>query len=107
MVIAVPNFTSTDAGYYKEYWAAYDVPRHLYHFSPKGIELLFKSKGFILQAQYPMWFDSFYVSILSEQYKSGTGNLPGALLRGFISNIKALSNKKGGSSMIYIFSKNQ
>jgi len=105
LIIAVPNYTSYDAKRYGEYWAAYDVPRHLYHFSPKSMQLLGKAKGFELIDTRPMWFDSFYVSMLSEQYKNGSGNLPGALWSGMISNLKAWGNKKRCSSVIYIFSK--
>ncbi|MCW3086718.1 MAG: SAM-dependent methyltransferase, partial [Sediminibacterium sp.] len=78
VVIAVPNYTSYDAKVYREHWAAYDVPRHLYHFSPKSMELLAVAKGFHLESIRPMWFDSFYVSMLSEQYRNGSGNLIGA-----------------------------
>lgn len=105
LVIAVPNYTSYDAKKYKEYWAAYDVPRHLYHFSPKSMELLANGKGFVLKAIEPMWYDSFYVSMLSEQYKNGSGNLPGALWNGALSNCKALFDKKKCSSLIYVFVK--
>lgn len=105
LLIAVPNYTSYDAGFYKSNWAAYDVPRHLYHFSPKGMKLLGHSKGFVLQGIQPMWFDSFYVSMLSEQYKNGSGNLIGAVWNGVLSNIKAVFNRKKGSSLIYNFKK--
>ena len=64
LVIAVPNFESYDAKYYKEYWAAYDVPRHLWHFSKKGIKRLFTKYNFVQKSIHPLWFDSFYVSLL-------------------------------------------
>ena len=67
LIIAVPNYTSHDATHYAEHWAAYDVPRHLYHFSPVSLERLAKLKGFKIEAYKPMWYDSFYVSMLSEQ----------------------------------------
>jgi len=105
LIIAVPNYTSYDAKVYKGYWAAYDVPRHLYHFSPKSMELLGKAKGFALEDTKPMWFDSFYVAMLSEKYKNGSGNLIGAVWNGLLSNLKAIRNKKRCSSVIYIFSK--
>ena len=106
LVIAVPNYTSNDAAVYKGYWAAYDVPRHLYHFSPKGMELLGRKNGFMLKAIQPMWFDSFYVAMLSEQYRNGSSNLIGAVWNGFLSNLKTLFKKNKGSSLIYIFRKN-
>jgi len=105
LIIAVPNYTSYDAKVYKEYWAAYDVPRHLYHFSPKSMEQLGKAKGFVLEDTKPMWFDSFYVAMLSEQYKNGSGNLIGAVWNGLLSNFKTMRNKKRGSSVIYLFKK--
>ncbi|MBC7588281.1 MAG: class I SAM-dependent methyltransferase [Chitinophagaceae bacterium] len=105
LFIAVPNYTSYDAQLYKEYWAAYDVPRHLYHFSPESMEKLASSKGFTVKAFKPMWFDSFYVSMLSEQYKNGKGNLLKAYWNGCISNIKTLFNVKRCSSLIYVLAK--
>jgi 2-polyprenyl-3-methyl-5-hydroxy-6-metoxy-1,4-benzoquinol methylase len=103
--IAVPNYTSCDASSYKKNWAAYDVPRHLYHFSPKSIDILAALKGFTVKAYKPMWFDSFYVSMLSEQCKNGSGNLVMAFLNGLLSNLQALFNVKKCSSVIYVLSK--
>lgn len=104
-VIAVPNYTSPDAHFYGEYWAAYDVPRHLYHFSPLSMTTLLTNNGFQLLDVKPMWFDSFYVSMLSEQYKSGASNLPGAFLKGLSSNLQALRHVQKCSSLIYIAGK--
>jgi len=102
LIIAVPNYTSYDAQFYKEYWAAYDVPRHLYHFSPKSMEHLMKSFGMIIANYKPMWFDSFYVSLLSEKYKkSGWMGMIRALFIGLISNFKAYNDNKKASSIIY------
>lgn len=101
LVIAVPNYTSYDAEYYKEYWAAYDVPRHLYHFSPDVIIKLVENKGLTFEKMLPMKFDSYYVSMLSEKYKGGS--LLNAFRIGLLSNLKA---KNGNySSQIYIFRK--
>ena len=105
LIIAVPNYTSYDAQLYNEYWAAYDVPRHLYHFSPKSMTRLASLKGFKIKAYKPMWFDSFYVSMLSEKYKTGKDNFPKAVLNGFLSNLKALGNNKLCSSVIYVLAK--
>jgi SAM-dependent methyltransferase len=105
LFIAVPNYTSKDADMYKEHWAAYDVPRHLYHFSPQSMEKLLSMHGLQLAAVKPMWFDSFYVSMLSEQYKNGKGNIIKAVFNGFLSNIKALGDVKKCSSVVYIVSK--
>ena len=105
LFIAVPNYTSKDAFIYKEYWAAYDVPRHLYHFSPQSMEKLVNQHGLKLAAVKPMWFDSFYVSMLSEQCKNGKGNILKAFFNGFVSNLKAWGDVRRCSSVIYIFSK--
>lgn len=101
LIIAVPNYTSFDAQHYKSYWAAYDVPRHLYHFSPKSMIPLVESKGLKFEKMLPMKFDSYYVSMLSEKYKGGS--MLNAMRIGFLSNWKA---KEGlSSSQIYIFRK--
>jgi len=106
LIIAVPNYTSFDAKYYKKYWAAYDLPRHLYHFSPKAMTLLLNDMGFEIVSMRPMWYDSFYVSLLSEKYKESGKS--GTLLAGFIgliSNLIALRDASKGSSIIYEFKK--
>ena len=107
LFIAVPNYTSADAKIYGKYWAAYDVPRHLYHFSPQAMESLLENHGLRLESVRPMWFDSFYVSILSEKYKTGSSNLPKSFTNGLWSNLKAMTDKKKCSSVIYIVSHNE
>jgi 2-polyprenyl-3-methyl-5-hydroxy-6-metoxy-1,4-benzoquinol methylase len=99
LIIAVPNPASYDATFYGRHWAAYDVPRHLYHFEKEVIKLLFEKHGFVVEAIKPMLFDSFYVSMLSEKHRKG--NLLRALFIGLISNIKTLG-KNNHSSLIYI-----
>ena len=102
LIVAVPNYTSYDAGYYKKYWAAYDVPRHLYHFSPLSMHYLVKKHKMSIVQKLPMWFDSFYVSLLSEKYKkSGMLGMLRAFFIGCISNLTAMRNADRGSSMIY------
>lgn len=105
LIIAVPNFKSYDAGYYKKYWAAFDVPRHLWHFSKSGIKSVFEEKGFTLKKVNPMIFDSFYVSLLSEKYKTGKQNWVKAFWIGLRSNCHGIF-KKEYSSHIYILKKN-
>lgn len=105
VIIAVPNLKSWDANYYKEYWAAWDVPIHLWHFSKKSINKLFEKYGFTLIKTKPMLFDSFYVSVLSEEYKTGKKNLVKGFLIGLISNFIGICTKKGCSSTIYVFKK--
>jgi len=107
LLIAVPNYTSHDATVYQQYWAAYDVPRHLYHFSPAAVEKLLQLHGLELLALKPMWYDSFYISMLSEQYKNGKNNLVKAVFNGVSSNITALFNRRRCSSVIYIVGKKQ
>jgi 2-polyprenyl-3-methyl-5-hydroxy-6-metoxy-1,4-benzoquinol methylase len=104
LIIAVPNCSSYDANYYKEFWAAYDVPRHLFHFSKNGMEKMMNNKNWKLEKIKPLLLDSYYISILSEKYKKNPlfwimGGIIGA-----ISNFKA--SKTGEfSSLIYIIKK--
>ncbi|MFY7810400.1 MAG: class I SAM-dependent methyltransferase [Flavobacterium sp.] len=106
IIIAVPNFNSYDAQYYQEYWAAYDVPRHIWHFSKKTIDDIAQNTNFTLKTIKPMWFDSFYVSLLSEKYKNKKQNLIKATFIGLLSNIKAIKSKEF-SSLIYILKANE
>ena len=101
IVVAVPNFKSFDAIYFKAHWAAYDVPRHLWHFSQKSISNLFAKKNMKVVKIKPMLFDAFYVSLLSEKYKNKSMNPIKAFFIGVRSNLKA---KRSGeySSIIYI-----
>ena len=105
LFIAVPNYTSKDAAIYKECWAAYDVPRHLYHFSPRSMQVLMEKHGLKLLACKPMWYDSFYISMLSSKYKNGKTNMVASFLNGLRSNIKAMGDVKRCSSVIYIIGK--
>jgi 2-polyprenyl-3-methyl-5-hydroxy-6-metoxy-1,4-benzoquinol methylase len=105
LFIAVPNYTSYDAKVYQQHWAAYDVPRHLHHFSPKSMKVLLENQGFVLEAVKPMWFDSVYVSMLSEQYQQGRSNFVKALWIGMMSNLRAVVDVQKCSSVIYIISK--
>jgi 2-polyprenyl-3-methyl-5-hydroxy-6-metoxy-1,4-benzoquinol methylase len=106
IIVAVPNCSSYDAQYYKQFWGAYDVPRHLHHFKPNDIELLFGNNGMKVERVLPMVFDSFYVSLLSEKYKHNSTNLLAGFYRGLVSNMKAASkNNNTYSSQIYIISK--
>ena len=101
LIIAVPNHNSFDATYYKEFWAAYDVPRHLWHFSQNSIKNLFGKFQMTLIKTLPMKFDAFYVSLLSEKYKTGKQNPFKAFLVGLRSNIKAKQSSEY-SSLIYV-----
>lgn len=101
ILIAVPNFNSHDAKHYGAFWAAYDVPRHLWHFSKTAIQKLFAKENLELQKVLPMKFDAFYVALLSEKYKSGKMNFINAFFTGLRSNWKARANKEY-SSHIYV-----
>lgn len=100
LIVAVPNFKSYDADYYKEFWAAYDVPRHLWHFSQKSISILFETVDMKVKKVHPMKYDSFYVSLLSEKNKTGNSNFIKAFWIGLKSNLQA-SKTKQYSSLIY------
>jgi 2-polyprenyl-3-methyl-5-hydroxy-6-metoxy-1,4-benzoquinol methylase len=105
LFIAVPNYTATDANHYEANWAAYDVPRHLYHFSPKSMGQLALQHGFIIKAIKPMLLDAFYVAMLSEQYKNGKGNLIQALWQGLSCLMATIGDTKKSSSLVYILEK--
>jgi 2-polyprenyl-3-methyl-5-hydroxy-6-metoxy-1,4-benzoquinol methylase len=103
--IAVPNCASSDAKHYGEYWSAYDVPRHLYHFRPEDIKHLFQDRGMRVERVLPMKFDSFYVSMLSEKYMSGSTNPIKSFFNGLTSNLRAMSSGETYSSQIYVIRK--
>jgi len=102
IVIAVPNCQSFDAGYYREYWAGYDVPRHLYHFTQATMKVLLTSRKLKLVETHPMKLDAYYVSLLSEKYKTGSSKYINAIKVGYKSNKEAKQNNNNYSSMIYV-----
>jgi len=106
LVIAVPNFNSFDARYYKAQWAAYDVPRHLWHFSKTAIRRLFQPHGLQVYQIKPMWFDAFYVSMLSEFIRAKKFAFIKGLIIGATSNLSALGSKEF-SSQIYLLKRNK
>ncbi|WP_343696143.1 class I SAM-dependent methyltransferase [Flavobacterium sp.] len=106
LIVAVPNFKSFDAKHYGEFWAAFDVPIHFWHFSKKAIKSLFEKVDMKLEKVLPMKFDSFYVSLLSEKYKTGKMNFIKAFFIGLKSNLKA-SGTKEYSSHIYVLKNTQ
>ena len=104
LIIAVPNYKSYDAKYYSKFWAAFDVPRHLWHFSETSISKLFATVNLTVEKTLHMKFDAYYISLLSEKYKYGSMKPISALFRGFVSNIKAIKSKQY-SSLIYVLKK--
>jgi 2-polyprenyl-3-methyl-5-hydroxy-6-metoxy-1,4-benzoquinol methylase len=105
LLIAVPNHISLDARLYGEYWAAWDVPRHLYHFSPDTLRQLLQRHGFKLKKTVPMKLDAYYVSLLSEKNKSGRNSFLKSFLNAYKSNSYAKKNRNLYSSLIYIFTR--
>lgn len=104
LILALPNSNSHDSAHYGAFWAAYDVPRHLYHFRPSDVTKMALSHGFVVSEILPMKFDAFYVSLLSERYKGGPSWKGWA--RGMVSNFKAaLSKEPCYSSQIYVLKK--
>lgn len=100
LIIAVPNYKSFDAKFYQSFWAAYDVPRHLWHFSPEDFDRLMNHHGMKIVNKYPLLLDSFYVSLLSEKYKGNRWGIFRAMLIGTISNFLGFWNGNY-SSIIY------
>lgn len=103
--VAVPNSNSYDCDHYKQYWAAYDLPRHLYHFNPNTFKNLVKTHRMKIIEIIPMKLDAFYVSLLSEKYKYGKNNFLKAVITGLKSNRWGEKNNNNYSSLIYIIKK--
>lgn len=101
--VAVPNPNSFDAKHYRAHWAAYDVPRHLWHFTPQSMRKLLEKNNLLLHDVLPMKLDAFYISLLSEKYKHGRTRYLFAFWNGLKSNLKA--GKQGWSSQIYVIGK--
>ena len=100
LIIAVPNISSHDNSIYQEQWAAYDVPRHLYHFNQDSMKTLMLKHGLKVKNVYPMRLDSYYISLLSEKYKTGKSNYVKSIINGYKSNSYA-SKDNNYSSLIY------
>ena len=106
LIVALPNPDSWDARHYKKFWAAYDLPRHLFHFNRKSFSTLAKNSGFQIVEILPQKLDSFYISLLSEKYlQGGRPNLAKAFFKGIYSNFKGNDISFGHSSLIYILTK--
>jgi len=102
VIIALPNTDSSDAKYYGPEWAAYDVPRHLWHFNPASFLKFAQENGFSVSSRYYLPFDVFYISILSEKYRgSGYPLVPG-IIKGLFFSLSSFSRKSKSSSIIYI-----
>ncbi len=105
LVVALPNVNSWDATHYKNFWAAWDVPRHLYHFSKETFDMLMKKHNLKIISIHPMKFDAYYISLLSEKYMYNRNRLFATFFNGFRSNISAKRNRNNYSSLIYFIKK--
>jgi hypothetical protein len=103
-IVAVPNSNSWDAQHYGKFWAAYDVPRHLYHFTDVTLKKLVSKHGFTIMKLLPQKLDAFYVSMLSEKYRTGKTNYLKSVILGLWSNVQAGKQKRGYSSQIFVLS---
>ena len=103
-IVAVPNCKSWDAQKYDKYWAAYDVPRHLYHFTETTLNILVRNHGFEIIQTIPQKLDAYYVSMLSEKYLSGRNKYLKAMVYGLWSNFQAGRKGNGHSSQIFVLS---
>ena len=104
IVIALPNYKSYDGQFYKEHWAAYDVPRHLSHFNRTTIAKILKTNDLKLIKTDKLKWDAYYISYMSEQYKIHKLPLVKGVYRGWLSNMKARRSGEW-SSVVYIFEK--
>jgi hypothetical protein len=107
LFVALPNMNAFDARKYGRYWAAYDVPRHIYHFNPDTALSMMSKSGFSHIATRPMPLDAYYISILSEKYMGRSLKYFRALFNGSLSNAKAFFMHGNYSSLIYIFKKSK
>ncbi|MBI9039262.1 MAG: class I SAM-dependent methyltransferase [Bacteroidales bacterium] len=105
IIIAIPISNSFDAKHYNKYWAAYDVPRHLYHFSQSSFKKLMEKHNLSIENIIPLIFDSFYISLISEKYKTGSSKILSSLLIGLRSNFSAYFGNKNYSSLIFVINK--
>lgn len=104
VVIALPNYKSYDGQFYKAFWAAYDVPRHLNHFNKETLIKIFNSNNLVLRKTEKLVWDAYYISFMSEKYQNHS--LP--LIRGAIQGLKSNCNaRRSGewSSLVYVFEK--
>lgn len=106
LVLALPNYKSFDAKFYKEFWAGYDVPRHVYHYNQNGLSKFLNDNGLKIIKKYPLWWDSFFVSLLSERYKKNKLGVIRFIFIGLFSNLKGIFTKEY-SSIIYLINRSE
>jgi SAM-dependent methyltransferase len=104
-VLALPNCSSYDAQYYREFWAAYDVPRHLWHFTPDTFKVFADRTGFDLIGIHSLPLDVFYISTLSEKYKKKKFAFISGIIKAFWFAALSFFSKTRSSSIIYLLRK--
>jgi 2-polyprenyl-3-methyl-5-hydroxy-6-metoxy-1,4-benzoquinol methylase len=105
IVIALPNIDSQDSKIFQEFWAAYDVPRHLYHFNQVSFSKLMKDHNLKIVETIPMYFDAYYISLLSDKYRTGKYHWIKSIITGYKSNSYANKNQNNFSSLVYVLKK--
>ncbi|RLD20959.1 MAG: methyltransferase [Bacteroidetes bacterium] len=106
ILIALPNYEAYEEQRFKEHWAAYDVPRHLHHFNQNSLGNLLNKHGLKIAKTYPMWLDSFYISLLSNKQKYNRNKFVNSFITGLLSNIYAVKSRNF-SSLIYLVKKSE
>ncbi len=104
-LIALPNNSSYDCRHFGEYWAAWDVPRHLWHFNPGSFIAFASAAGFLTEEIIPMPLDVLYISVLSSRYKGSALPFLTGMLKGSWFLLKSLINSHASGSLIYVLSK--
>ena len=102
LFIAVPNYNSWDANHYKDFWAAYDVPRHLWHFSYKGLDQLAQELNMKIVLKKALFFDALYVAYLSEKHSGKSFSLLRGIVKGLFSNANAMFTGEYSSLLVVL-----
>lgn len=104
-IAAMPSSSSCDALYYGPFWAAYDVPRHLWHFNSDTFMKFSAKAGLKITGIHSLPLDVFYISMLSEKYKGSKTHFISGILRGVLFSFRTLFNKYKSSSLVYFLMK--
>lgn len=104
-ILALPNSSSYDAKYYREFWGAWDVPRHLWHFTPETVKKISEKSAFAVSNILRLPFDVYYVSILSEKYRAAKLPLVSGLIKALWFSLLSIFRINKSSSLIYILKK--
>lgn len=104
-LIALPNLASADAKWFGRRWAALDVPRHLWHFTPATMTRFVSDNGFTCNKIRSLPLDVFYISVLSYRNRGCRLSLIRGLMTGALLSVSSFFRKYGASSLIYELSK--